>query len=222
MSLKPLKKSDMNKSWMKSRQSRKKKFQPEYHLVVSEGIKTEPNYFTAIKNIINSQYREKIQLDISGEGDNTINLFEKAKIRARENPNIYRHVWIVYDTDDFPAENIDLIPYLCHNNTTEETEYHAIWSNQCMELWYLLHFSFMHSDLHREEYYPKLNACLNDIGCGNYRKNRTDMYEILRPYMDEAIYNAKKLNKINEGKNPSQSSPGTKIYELIEKLKLYL
>ena len=40
--------------------------------------------------------------------------------------------------------------------------------------------------------------------------------------MDEAIYNAKKLNKINEGKNPSQSSPGTKIYELIEKLKLYL
>ena len=69
MSLKPPKKSDLSKSWMKARQDRAKKMQPEYHLIVSEGTNTEPAYFEAIRDNINRQYRERIQLDISGEGN---------------------------------------------------------------------------------------------------------------------------------------------------------
>lgn len=63
MSLKPPKKSDLNKGWMKKRLDRE----------------------------------IKIQLDIYGEGDNTLSLFEKAKNRAGENPNGYKHVWVVYE-----------------------------------------------------------------------------------------------------------------------------
>lgn len=84
MSLKPPKKSDSNKSWMKSRQDRAKKIHPEYHLIVSEGTDSEPAYFGAIRDIINSQYRQKVHLTISGEGDNTIRLFDKAKRRLME------------------------------------------------------------------------------------------------------------------------------------------
>lgn len=40
--------------------------------------------------------------------------------------------------------------------------------------------------------------------------------------MDAAIANAEKLDRINEGKRPSASAPGTKVYELVEKLKPYL
>lgn len=36
MSLKPPKKSDLNKSWMKARLDRERKIQPEYHLIVTE------------------------------------------------------------------------------------------------------------------------------------------------------------------------------------------
>ena len=53
-------------------------------------------------------------------------------------------------------------------------------------------------------------------------KNRTDMYQILLPYRDTAIVNAEKLDKINKGKLPSTSTPGTKVYELVNKLKPYL
>lgn len=148
MSLKPPKKSDLTKSWMKTRRDKPKKIQPEYHLIVSEGTNTEPAYFEAIRDIINGQYREKVQLDIWGEGNNTIYLFEKAKRRAEESPNGYRHVWVIYDTDDFPAEHVDKVVALCRENSTAEREYHAIWSNQCIELWYLLHFSYLESDLH--------------------------------------------------------------------------
>lgn len=198
------------------------KIQLEYHLIVTEGTDTEPAYFGAIRDVINSQYREKVRLDICGEGDNTINLFRKAKQNVADSPNGYRHVWVVYDTDDFPAEYIDRVVELCRENSNEETEYHAVWSNQCVELWYLLHFSFMQSDLHRTEYWPKLTEWLEIIGVGEYEKSRKDMYHILRPFLDFAIANAKRLEAINEGKLPSKAAPGTKIYELVEKLKTYL
>ena len=221
MSLKPPKKSDLKKPWM-NKPDRTIKIRPEYHLIVTEGIGTEPAYFGAIQEIINKEYPEKIQLKVFGIGDNTINLFEKAKRLAKDNPNGYRHVWIVYDTDDFPAENIDRVVQLCAENSTDEIEYHAIWSNQCIELWFLLHFDFMQSDIHRSEYWPKLTDCLMKIGAGEYAKNRTDMYYILRPYMDTAIANAKSLDAINYGKAPSKAAPGTKVYELVERLRPYL
>lgn len=73
MSLKPPKKSDLNKQWMK-RQSQIVLIQPEFHLIITEGTKTEPNYFEGIKNNINQNFRDKIQLEIYGEGDNTLGL----------------------------------------------------------------------------------------------------------------------------------------------------
>ena len=222
MSLKPPKKSDLDKKWMKKRLDRAIKIQPEYHLIVTEGTDTEPEYFGSIKDVINKKYPEKIKLDVYGEGDNTISLFQKAKTRAEESSNVYKHVWIVYDTDDFPADHINKTAELCISESTEEVTYHAIWSNQCIELWFLLHFSFIQSDLHRSSYWPKLTGLLNFQGFGAYEKNRSDMYRILLPYMDTAIANAEKLAKINDGKLPSESAPGTQVYLLVKKLRPYL
>lgn len=222
MSLKPPKKSDLDKNWMKARRDKPKKIQPEYHLIITEGTETEPAYFGAMKDIINSAYPDRIQLSIHGAGDNTLNLFQKAKQLVLASANGYKHVWIVYDTDDFPAEHINKTAELCVSESTEETTYHAIWSNQCIELWFLLHFSYMQSDLHRSSYWPKLTEILSAQGLGAYEKNRADMYQILFPYMNAAIANAEKLDKINNGKLPSASAPGTKVHVLVEKLKPYL
>lgn len=121
MSLKPLKKSDLGKSWMKPRKDRNIRIQPEYHLIVTEGTDTEPAYFEAIKTHINSCYPGRIQMEIHGEGDNTISLFEKAQRLVQESANIYKHVWVVYDTDDFPSENINKTAELCENASNSET-----------------------------------------------------------------------------------------------------
>lgn len=126
------------------------------------------------------------------------------------------------DTDDVPADHINKTAELCISESTEEVTYHAIWSNQCIELWFLLHFSFIQSDLHRSSYWPKLTGLLNFQGFGAYEKNRSDMYRILLPYMDTAIANAEKLAKINDGKLPSESAPGTQVYLLVKKLRPYL
>ena len=223
MSLKPPKKSDLNKEWMQKRASRNIMIQPEFHLIVTEGTKTEPNYFRSIQETINEKYAGKIQLDIHGTGQNTVSLIDRAEELCRENINEYKHVWLVYDTDDFPAENINKVEEWCEANNIPDTRYyHAIWSNQCIELWYLLHFSFFHSDLHRSEYFPKLSECLKSIKKGEYKKNREDMFGVLMPYVDTAISNAKKLEEANAGKTPAESAPGTKVYILVEHLLPYL
>lgn len=58
MSRKPPKKSDMGKSWMKPRRDSRQMISPEYHLIVSEGTKTEPKYFEKIKETIDAKYRD--------------------------------------------------------------------------------------------------------------------------------------------------------------------
>ena len=179
MSLKPPKKSDLGKSWMKNRRDKARMIQPEYHLIASEGTETEPQYFGAIQRIINSKYRDRIQLKVEGIGNNTVNLLMKARQYVQNNGIVFKHVWIVYDTDDFPAENIDMVAQLCEEYSAQgETIYHAVWSNQCVELWYLLHFMYMDTDIDRSRYWPKLSDWLKNIGAGSYEKNRPDRWPL--------------------------------------------
>ena len=86
----------------------------------------------------------------------------------------------------------------------------------------MLHFNFVESDLHRSEYIPKLTEWLSQIGKGEYEKNREDIYDALRPYLNDAIRNAKKLDEFNRYRTPSNAAPGTKVYELLELLRPYL
>lgn len=89
MSLKPPKKSDLGKSWMKNRRDKARMIQPEYHLIASEGTETEPQYFGAIQRIINSKYRDRIQLKVEGVGDNTVNLLMKARQYVQNNGIVF-------------------------------------------------------------------------------------------------------------------------------------
>ena len=191
-------------------------------MIVSEGTDTEPAYFEALKNRINTNYPGRIRMDIHGQGENTVSLFEKAKNIAGASPNVYKHVWIIFDTDDFPPENVNKTVQLCNKETNSETIYHAVWSNQCIELWFLLHFSYFHSDIHRRDYWPKLSKILTDLGKGTYRKNRDDMFEILQPFIANAVSNAERLDRNNEGKAPAASVPGTMVYKLVKMLLPYL
>ena len=222
MSLKPPKKSDLGKGWMRPRRDMNIRIQPEYHLIVTEGTDTEPAYFEAIKDKVNQHYPGRIHMDIHGEGENTVSLFEKARQLVKSSANVYKHVWVVFDTDDFSPADINSTVTLCKSETNSETHYHALWSNQCIELWFLLHFSFFHSDIHRKNYWSKLTDELMGLGKGKYAKNRTDMFEILRPYQAQAISNAELLEKYNDGKTPAKSSPGTKVHEFLKMLIPYL
>lgn len=219
MSLKPDKKSDAGKSWMKSRRDRRRTIAPEYHLIVTEGEKTEPLYFESLKAEINHNYPNRINIKICGvgQGYNTLTLLDYA-IKTAEKDGMYKHIWVVYDKDDFPDRSFDGTVVRCRELSNESVVYHALWSNECIELWFLLHFIYLQSDIPRHEYYQKLTEYLKS----EYKKNRNDMYSLLKPHLETAVRNAKKLELLHEGMLPSKSAPGTAVYEIFEHLKSYL
>lgn len=53
---------------MSDRRDRRITIVPEYHLIVTEGTKNEPQYFEGFKNDINSLYRGRISIVIEGIG----------------------------------------------------------------------------------------------------------------------------------------------------------
>ena len=113
MSLTPDKKSDAGKSWMKSRRDRKRIIAPECHLIVTEGEKTEPLYFESLKAEINRNYPNRVSIRICGvgQGYNTLTLLEYA-VKCVEQDGCYKHVWVVYDKDDFPDNHFTVHNFL--------------------------------------------------------------------------------------------------------------
>ena len=228
MSLHPTKKSDSDKKWMIPRSKRKTVLEPpDYHLIVTEGTKTEPLYFNGLKAEIekaeNGLYRNRIE--VSGQGTSCLKLLEDAERLVKANPGKYDHVWLVFDKDDFPEEAFDNTLFRCqalNRQNPEGIQYHALWSNQCIELWFLLHYDYFHSDIIREEYITKLSEYLVNNGNGKYEKNRTDIYEILRPKLSVALRFSKKLRSFHNVNVPSHNTPGTNINELFEALEAYL
>lgn len=230
MSKKPLKHSDqkklstaskMKKSWGQPSTRPTIWMRPEHYLIVTEGTGTEPAYFNEIKRRINSFFHnEYITVDIEGAGMNTLSLLDYAKDLA-EKDDRYTQVWVVYDKDSFPSEYFNAVVEQCKKLNAHDIHYHAAWTNEAFELWFLLHFEFMQSALHRNLYEPKLTEHLQARGLNKYRKNRADMYNILEPYLATAIQNAKRLEDMNKGKNPADCNPGTMVHKLVEELAPY-
>lgn len=208
--------------WINSRVVRKVEIRPEYNIIVTEGTKTEPYYFEGFQEKINQKCRGRIELKIYGEGRNTLSLLKKAVEYVRDSGNVIKHVWIVYDKDDFPDDKFNETAFICAGLSNENITYHAIWSNECVELWFLLHFEYFNKKVSRAHYFPILSGYLKKLTGKEYTKNRKDMFEVLYPRMDAAILNAKKLKKTHKSALPSERAPGTEVYKLVEYLKKYI
>ena len=105
-----------------------------------------------------------------------------------------------------------------------EVQYHAAWSNECIEFWFLLHFAYYTSNNYRAEYIRFLNEKFQELELGRYQKNMKNIFDILlkngSPKL--AIRYAKRIMKDGQGRTPAEIAPGTKVYELVEELAKYL
>ena len=169
-------------------------------LIVAEGAKTETNYFWVFRNIAHANSDSNVNIDIKGEGKNTVSLVAEAVKLKKENN--YDEIWCVFDRDSFPAKNFNQAIQLAEKNNIK-----VAYSNQSFEVWFLLHFSFLQSNINRDKYEDMLT---NFLGF-KYEKNHTGMYDVLKECQIEAINNAKRLlDKYNEGNkvhNPEKDNP---------------
>ena len=234
MSNKPPKRSELKKkgsaakrmrmSWGKPRPDAPTiRIRPERFLIVTEGIKTEPYYFEGFRRRINAEFHgEYVTLRVCGIGDNTVSLFGRAKQIAEADPNGFTQVWVVYDKDCFPSRDFNAVVDLCSSESSGGVVYHAAWTNESFELWYILHFVYVDSALSRDSYAPMLTRYLRAEGLGKYEKNRVDMFDVLEGRMRLAIANAERLEGSNAGRTPADSNPGTTVHLLVKELIPYL
>ena len=200
---------------------------PERHLFVTEGTKTEPNYLYGMIDRICELYGSSCrkQFEVYGEAYNTLGLLARAEQHLMNATVDFQHVWILYDQDDFPKAHFDNTAKRCEalNLRNQEqgrnTKFHALWSNQCVELWFLLHFEYLDSNIERTQYQDILSKFLEK----EYEKNDPQIFSYLFPYIRTAISNAKRIRALYSNNTPpSQCAPCTTFYELIETLWPYL
>ncbi len=234
MSKKPLKKSELKKDiqWRTKKRNKKVLINPEYHVIICEGTKTEPNYFEGLKNEINGRFKNRIELKILPTGKGRREALSEAKRIVSKSVNHIGYVWIVYDKDDFPKDEFDNVVFMCksinkNNDKIDDDElktyYNVLWSNECIEFWFLLHFIDLKSDISRNEYIDKINEQFkNNELKEEYKKNLDNIYEILRTRLEYAKSRAKDIIKENKNSSPSNIKPGTTVYKIFDKLEDYL
>ena len=215
----------------KQRRENIRKMAPYRYLIVCEGKKTEPNYFEGIRKQIDAKFKDKIdvrdnkiELDIEGTGRNTQSLVEYALKAQSLSGNIYGHVWVVFDRDDYSDEQF--------NNAIIEARHNGLkvaWSNEALEIWFLLHFEYLDAAIHRHQYIDKLDEYFrkNNVNKGKYEKNLSNIFEILSQIgsVEDAIRRSKQLLEFhaNQGNiTDCCKNPCNTVFVLVEELLEYI
>ena len=191
--------------------------------IFTEGERTEPNYFRSKKKEIAAEIRRKnIKIEIKGRGYNTLSLvdfalefIEREKIKIDDSKNT-DECWVVFDKDNFKQHFDNAI------NKAKTNNLKVAYSNECFEVWYLLHFSFFQSAISRNFYKQKLTDNLRESTNNKkieYRKNSENIYSIIKNKEKDAIRNAKKLlDSYKNEKSFLKKNPSTTVYLLVENL----
>ncbi|MCR5773399.1 MAG: RloB family protein [Butyrivibrio sp.] len=215
-------------AWKKKRRKEYLERKEFRYYIFCEGQQTEPQYFNGFKKYIESNpiYKDMVLIEIEPCGAETMRVIGQAEEYVKKNRITKGQIWCVYDKDSFPAERFNGVLERAEalNSQNEEVKYHVAWSNECIELWFLLHFSYYTSNNYRTEYIEFLNNKFYELGLGKYAKNMENIFDILiengNPKL--AIRYAKRIIKEHQGMTPAMIAPGTKVYELVEELAKYL
>ncbi|MBM6831984.1 RloB family protein [Faecalicoccus acidiformans] len=216
--------------WKKKRKQNTLELRDHNFLIFCEGEKTEPNYFEGFKTNIekNPVYRKMVMVEILGLGKETLRVVEEAKEFVQKNKIRNSDIYCVFDKDSFPAS--DFNEAICCMNELNKNDkgvtYHAAWSNQCIELWFLLHFSYYQSNNDRTQYMEALNKEFKKFGFERYEKNNDSIFNILYQQGNpkNSVRFAKKLIEpyLGSGTNYADMAPATMVYELVEESSKYL
>lgn len=172
-------------------------------LIVCEGSKTEPNYFSSFR-------LHKNVVDIEGCGANTGTVVKEAERLAAEKE--YDEVWCVFDRDSFPPQRVNSAIA-----KAEKQGFKVAFSNESFELWYVLHFCYLDAELNRHQYCEKLSELLGS----NYEKNSSQMYQRLIDLQPNAIKNAKLLERKISNSSWAKRLPYTGVHLLVQRLNRY-
>ena len=176
--------------------------------IFCEGEKTEPTYFKRWRergmsvHVIPVSHTDPVGIVKDVKRKMQMLSFEPAQGDS---------VWCVYDVDD----NSDLVLQKA-GKQAKEKKYTVVVSNPCFELWYILHFEAIASQLTSAEAQIRILRHISE-----YSKH-VDIFDRLEPFVGTAIQNATRLQAIYvEQGDPlieRACNPFSNAFALVEKL----
>jgi hypothetical protein len=112
-------------------------------------------------------------------------LIKKEKFSEEDNDQI----WCVFDIDQYLKENRK--KFLKYIKKAKEEKINLAWSNECFELWFLIHFILPTTEISKNDYGKKLKIHLKKLDKKGYFKNQKGMFKRLLPLQVIAIKMAK-------------------------------
>lgn len=216
---KHVKDNDKNKSWFKRENSTRIDRNiaiKNTFLIYCEGENTEPEYFKSFP------VTTETDVEAIGLGKSRTALVKKvieliAKIEKDED----RQVWVVFDRD-IRYEN-QVQGNQDFNNAVFLANQHGLkcaYSNDCFELWFLLHDEYFESKWNRSQIFEKLSEKLgfNYESAGKQKGFSKSLYPLFSDRIPFAIQNAKKLHLSHSDNEFHLQNPCTTVYQLVEAL----
>lgn len=222
MADKPTKKTDQEKSWDRKDKPKKSAYNigakkvGKSILILCEGVVTEPLYFKAIAG-------PNTQAEALGFGSSKSALVQRAVQYCQQKNKDPKttEIWVVFDFD----VKYDQIENLKEdfNQAIQQAKalgFKVAYSNDCFELWLVLHAKLLESQQIRDHYYEFLSGHLeiNYLETGKKRETWINYLPTLKshPKMDKqaAMRNSHHLFQNQSHLTPGDQNPVTTIFQL--------
>lgn len=170
-------------------------------LIVSEGAKTEPNYFCEIRAAFRL-HTTNVEVRHCEIGTSPIqvvqyaeSLFRNGDRHKRIQARAFEQVYAVFDRDDHDSY-FDALRYAraldgqLKNDIKQSVAFRAVASVPNFELWLLLHYAQIHAPVHRDEVIRRLKEHVPQ-----YRKGMHDAFAVTRRNLSTATRRAVELSR---------------------------
>ena len=189
-------------------------------LIVTEGKKTEPDYFQRLVDEFDLTSADVVRI-VGGGGAAPISVYEKTKSIVDSDED-YEHIYCVFDRDKHSSYDraIEKISLMASNRKLKGKTVMAITSVPCFEFWYMLHVfetakiyetaAKLIADLMKHELFKKYN-----------KKDCEEFFEKIASMRNEAKKRAERILK--DAKRTSQreyhEEPSTRVHLVVNALE---
>lgn len=202
-----------------------------YHILIAcEDENTEPYYFGEYKKLFEEIWpKETLFLKPIGTGRNSLGVVQQAIEERSKLKTTVDQTWAVFDKDDLDKSEGNINRFNEAFTLGEQNDVKIAYSNECFELWLLLHFEDINKEaaIPRTEIYNRLeNAIKKYEPEFSYEHGNNNIVDLTSKYGDEdaAIKRAEELFNYHkqEKHQPIESNPNTLVYNLVRELDSWL
>ena len=185
----------------------------DFVLIVCEGTKTEPAYFTRLK-ILHRLSSANIKI-MPADGNDPMSIITFAENAASKDD--YDRIYCVFDRNEH-TNYAAALQRIADSSEGKAGRLIAITSWPCFEIWVLLHFKYSSAAFVKTS---RESACDKVVGevrrhLRVYVKGYKTIFDELSPKLPTALQNAKRLQR--ENAKTGSDNPGTKVHDLVEYL----